>query len=296
MLLRSPAMDRLTGGGCTGGMSEQTILVTGGTGTTGSRVAHLLRARRAVARVASRTSPCRLDWAEPATWDPALAGTTAAYLAYAPDLAVPGSDETLAAFTRRAALAGVRRVVLLSGRGEPAAQRAERAVRDVADGSGLECTVLRCSWFTQNFTEGQFSGPLRAGELALPVDGVGEPFLDAGDVAEAAVAALIDPGHAGRTYELTGPRSLGFPAAVAEIAAATGRPLRFRSVPVGEFRAALAADGVPDDVAGLLVHLFTEVLDGRNAQPTAGVREVLGRDATDFADVVRAGLAAAPAT
>ena len=277
-------------------MTEQTILVTGGTGTTGSRVVQLLRARQVATRVASRTSACRLDWAEPGTWDRALAGTTAAYLAYAPDLAVPGSDGTLAAFTRRAALAGVHRVVLLSGRGEPAAQLAERAVRDAAEGSGLEWTVLRCSWFVQNFTEGQFSGPLLAGELALPVGGVLEPFLDAGDVAEAAVAALLDPGHAGRTYELTGPRALSFAAAVAEIAAATGRPLRFRSVSVADFCAALAADGVPDDVAGLLVHLFTEVLDGRNSGPTAGVREALGRDATDFADAVHAGVAAGPWT
>ncbi|WP_222192204.1 NmrA family NAD(P)-binding protein [Modestobacter italicus] len=268
-------------------MSEQTILVTGGTGTTGSRIAARLRARGVHARVASRSSACRLDWAEPGTWAPALAGARAVYLAYAPDLAVPSSDEVMAAVTRAATAAGVRRVVLLSGRGEPGAQRAEAAVRRAAEEGGLDWTVLRCSWFVQNFTEGQFAGPLATGELALPVEDVPEPFLDAEDIADVAVAALLDDGHAGRTHELTGPRALTFAEAVAEIAAVTGRPAHFRPVPFEAYAAELAAAGVPDDVMGLMTHLFTEVLDGRNAAPTDGVQQALGRPATDLADAVR---------
>lgn len=189
-------------------MTQETILVTGGTGMTGGRVVRRLRARGVRVRVASRTSRRRLVRADRGSWDAALA-----------------------AFVRRAARAGVHRVVLLSGRGEPAAERAERAVRQAAADGGLNCTVLRCSLFVQDVTEGRFAAPLRAGELALPVGGTAEPFLDADDVAEAAVAALLDDGHAGRCYELTGPRSLSFPAAVGELAVLTGRPLAFRTVP-----------------------------------------------------------------
>ncbi|MCZ2836621.1 NAD(P)H-binding protein [Modestobacter sp. VKM Ac-2985] len=268
-------------------MTEQLILVTGGTGMTGSRIAHRLRARDVPVRVASRSSACRLDWADRTTWNAALAGASAVYLAYAPDLAVPGSDDVLTAFTEQAARAGVGRVVLLSGRGEPAAQRAEQAVQRTATTAGLAWTVVRCSWFVQNFTEGQFAGAVRAGELALPVDDVVEPFVDADDIAEVAVAALLDDGHAGRTYELTGPRALGFGAAVAEIAAATGRPVAFRPVPLAEFTAGLAEEGAPPEVVELMVHLFTEVLDGRNAAPAAGVQQALGRPATDLTDAVR---------
>ncbi|MCZ2804261.1 NAD(P)H-binding protein [Modestobacter sp. VKM Ac-2983] len=238
-------------------------------------------------RVASRSAACRLDWADPTTWDAALAGTSAVYLAYAPDLAVPGSDDVLTAFTERAARAGVGRVVLLSGRGEPAAQRAEQAVQRTATAAGLAWTVVRCSWFVQNFTEGQFAGAVRAGELALPVDDVVEPFVDADDIAEVAVTALLEDGHAGRTYELTGPRALGFGSAVAEIAAATGRPVAFRPVPLGEFTAGLTEEGAPPEVVGLMAHLFTEVLDGRNAAPADGVQQALGRPATDLIDAVR---------
>jgi uncharacterized protein YbjT (DUF2867 family) len=270
----------------------RTQLVTGGTGTTGSRVARRLAERGERVRVASRSSACRLDWADPATWDAALTGVDGVYLAYAPDLAVPGAADTVAAFTRRAAAAGVRRVVLLSGRGEPGAEQAEQAVQRVAAQTGLGCTVLRCSWFAQDFSEGQFADAVRGGELALPVDGVLEPFLDADDIADAAVAALLDDGHAGRTYELTGPRAVSFADAVGEIAAVTGRPVAFRSVPLADFWADLAAGGVPDDVLDLLAHLFTEVLDGRNSGTTDGVQQVLGRPAGDLAEQVRRAAAA----
>ena len=268
-------------------MTRELTLVTGGTGTTGRRVVQRLEARGERVRVASRHSACPLDWEQPDTWGPALAGVTGVYLAYAPDLAVPGAADTLAAFTRRAATSGVQRVVLLSGRGEPGAHRAERAVAAVADAAGIDLTVLRCSWFVQNVTEGQFAPAVRAGELALPVGDVAEPFLDAEDVADAAVVALLADGHAGRTYELTGPRALGFAEVVQEIAAVQRRPVGFRSVPMAEFRGALAAEGVPGDVRDLLTHLFTEVLDGRNASLTDGVQRALGREPRDFSAYVR---------
>ncbi|MGY1748410.1 NAD(P)H-binding protein [Modestobacter sp. SYSU DS0511] len=246
-----------------------------------------LRAAGHQAVPASRGGERRLDWAGPGGWDAAVAGVEAVYLAYAPDLAVPGSGEVLAAFTGRAAAAGARRVVLLSGRGEPGAQAAEQAVAAAADAAGVDWTVLRCSWFAQNFTEGAFAPAMAAGELALPVDGVREPFLDADDIADVAVAALLGEGHAGRVHELTGPRALTFAEAVAAVAAATGRPAGFRSEPVEEHLAGLAAAGVPDEVRELMRHLFTEVLDGRNTPITDGVRRVLGREPADVAAHVR---------
>lgn len=85
--------------------------------------------------------------------------------------------------------------------------------------------------------------------VALPLDRVLEPFVDADDVADVAVAVLTEQGHAGRPYELTGPRLLGFDEAIAEIAAATGRPVRFERVRMDEYASALAKQGVPEDVA-----------------------------------------------
>jgi uncharacterized protein YbjT (DUF2867 family) len=263
------------------------ILVLGATGKTGARVAARLRERGLQVRAGSRSGSTRFDWEDRATWAPALEGAGAVYVAYYPDLAVPGAAETVGALAAWAAAAGVRRLVLLSGRGEEEAQHAERRVRDAFPAA----TIVRCSWFAQNFSESFLAEPLLAGELALPVSGVREPFVDADDIADVAVAALTEDQHAGRLYELTGPRLLTFGEAVAEVAAASGRAIRFVSVPAEAWTAGLRAEGLPEDVVWLMGYLFTEVLDGRNEHLTDGVREALGRPPRDFGDYARAAAA-----
>jgi uncharacterized protein YbjT (DUF2867 family) len=268
-------------------MSEPTqhlTLVTGGTGTTGRRVAERLADREIPVRIGSRSGAPRFDWDDPASWDALLDGVRAAYVCFAPDVAIAGAAATVGAFAERAASHGVERLVFLSGRGEEGAQAAERAV--IA--AGLPTTVVRCSWFMQNFSEGFMREPLDGGEPALPVAGVREPFVDADDIADVAVAALTQPGHAGRVYELTGPRAISFAEAVAEIARASGRDLRLLEIGIDDFAAALAAEGLPPDQVALLRYLFSEVLDGRNTPTADGVREALGRDPRDFASFARA--------
>ena len=173
--------------------------------------------------------------------------------------------------------------MLLSGRGEEEAQRSEAVLKE----SGADWTVVRCSWFMQNFSESYFLEPLLEGELALPADAIREPFVDADDVADVVVAALTDGRHAGQLYELTGPRLLRFDEAVAEIARASGETIRYAPLTIEQFAAGMADAGVPDDVVSLLGYLFTEVLDGRNAHLADGVQRALGRQPRDFSDYAR---------
>jgi len=196
---------------------------------------------------------------------------------------MPGATDAIAGLAAAALSAGTRRLVLLSGRGEEEAQAAERALA----ASGADWTVLRASWFNQNFDEGYLLEPVLAGEVALPAGDVGEPFTDAGDIAEVAAVVLTEDGHVGRTYELTGPRSLTFAEAVATIAAASGREIGFVRIPPESFAAGLAGAQVPADIVDLLRYLFETVLDGRNAEVQDGVRQVLGRPARDFAEYAR---------
>ncbi|MBN0041386.1 NAD(P)H-binding protein [Cellulosimicrobium cellulans] len=254
------------------------VLVLGATGKTGRRVADRLDALGVPVRRASRSGTVRFDWEDETTWDPAVSGADAVYVVYVPDLAIPGSPETVARFAALAREAGVRRLVLLSGRGEVEAQRAEVLVADAFPGR----TVVRCAFFDQNFSESFLLEPVLDGVLALPVDHVAEPFVDLEDVAEVAVAALVDDAHAGRVYELTGPRAITFGEAVAEIAAASGHDVRFVPTTMDEFVTGLRATGLPDDVVGLMRYLFTEVLDGRGTPVADGVRQALGRDPRDF--------------
>ncbi|MFC4053761.1 NAD(P)H-binding protein [Actinomadura syzygii] len=259
-------------------------LVLGGTGKTGRRVVERLEALDVPVRMGSRSASPAFDWQDEDTWAPVLQDVAKVYLSYYPDLCAPGAPEAIRNFTGTARDAGVRHVVLLSGRGEEEARECERIVQD----SGLAWTVVRASWFAQNFSEDYLLDPVREGEVVLPAGDVPEPFADADDIADVAVAALTDPAHAGEVYEVTGPRALTFAEAVAEIGRAAGREIAFVPVPVDDYAAALARHGLPDEVVGLLTYLFGTVLDGRNSKPADGVRRALGRGPRDFADYARA--------
>ncbi|MFJ9900881.1 NmrA family transcriptional regulator [Streptomyces sp. NPDC091280] len=260
-----------------------TILVTGGTGKIGRRVAQRLVAAGLDARIGSRGGTPPFDWEDRTTWTPLLSGARAAFLNYAPDLSVPGAPEAIGAFAAAAVESGVRRLVLLTGRGGSGALESE----DLLKASGAEWTVVRCSWFAQNFNESDWLHAILAGELALPVGDVLEPFVDADDIADVAVAGLTEEKHTGQVYELTGPRPMTFADAVADIALASGRDVRYRTISVDAYAEGLRAQHVPEPVIGQLSHLFGEVLDGSNAHVCDGVERALGRPPWDFAEFAR---------
>jgi uncharacterized protein YbjT (DUF2867 family) len=261
---------------------NDSILVIGSTGKTGQRVVDQLEARGIAVRHGSRTADIPFDWDNPQTWAPALANVHKVYITYYPDLAVPGSVDAIRKLTDLAREAGVRRLVLLSGRNEVEAERAEDVVRSC----GLDWTIVQCAFFSQNFNEGAWLEEVLAGSVSLPVRDVQEPFVDADDIADVVVAALTDDRHVGQLYELTGPRLLSFGDAVAEVAAAAGRDIDFVSVSIDDYVAMLKEYGLPDDFIWLLNHLFTEVL-GSKAQLGDGVQRALGRQPRDFTDYAR---------
>ncbi|NJQ03491.1 NmrA family NAD(P)-binding protein [Streptomyces zingiberis] len=274
-------------------MAHDTTLVLGATGKTGRRVAARLRLRGTPVRTASRSSPARFDWSDPGGWDAVLRGVAAVYVV---PPTVPGPVHE---FVARAAAAGVRRLVLLSGHGADSWGDSRfgldmRSAEDAVRGSSLEWTVLRSSNFAQNFDEDVFHAPLLAGELALPAGEVPEPFIDIEDVADAAAAVLTGSGHAGRIYELTGPRSITFPEAVELISRASGRPLAYRRIPPAEYAANLVEQGLGEEDAEHVAEMFVLMASGLLAGATGDLATVLGREPRTFEDyVVRAAAAGA---
>lgn len=264
------------------------VLVLGGTGKTGRRVVRKLRdTGTARVRAASRSGEVTFDWTVPATWEPALSGASAVYLVSPEDPALVGE------FVATAVRAGVRRFVALSGHGTDTAVAAgtagegfgrgmlagEEAVR----GSGAEWTIIRPSNFFQNFDEDLWLAPLKAGRLALPIGAMPEPFVDAEDVAEVAAAVLIGEGHAGRTYELTGPRALTFAEATETIARAAGRPIRYEELTPAAYRTELLGQGWPEAMADLLGGMFAVHRAGHTTALGDGVQQVLDREPADLA-------------
>ncbi len=173
--------------------------------------------------------------------------------------------------------------MLLSGRGEVEAQRAEQALFD----TGADVTVVRCAWFMQNFSEDFLRSSVLDGQLVLPGGVAEEPFVVADDIADVACAALTEPRHQGQLYELTSPRLYTLDDIAAELSDATGRRVTYVPVTVEEYAATAAAHGVPAELVGFLTYLFGEVF-GNNAFTTDGVERALRRPPRDFRTFARA--------
>jgi uncharacterized protein YbjT (DUF2867 family) len=273
---------------------QSLIAVVGATGKTGGRVLTQLKQQgyntRALSRKPTRTEAERpFDWADQSGWAAALEGVTSAYVTYYPDLAIPQAEAHIRAFVEVAKAQGVEHLMLLSGRGEEGAQRAEHVVKH----SGLGWNVVRASWFMQNFSESFMLDGLQAGELLLPVPKATEPFIDVDDIADMAVA-LTRPELRNQLLEITGPELLSFDQCVQGIAQSTGRDLALVTVPVEAYLEGAKAAGLPDDIAWLINELFVNVLDGRNESTTDTIERVLGRPARSFTqyaeDTARTGI------
>jgi len=259
-------------------MQDSPVLIIGKNAKTGLRVDQRLQARGYATRSVSRSTSPVFDWEVPATWRDALEGTESAYVTFYPDLAIPTAEQTIRDFVALAKSVGLRHLVLLSGRGEQGAERAEA----VLENSGLDWNVVRANWFMQNFSEGFMIEGILNGELVLPAGDIVEPFVDVDDIADVVVAALTRPELRNRLFEVSGPRALTFAQCAFEISEAVGYPVKFTRINIDGFIRALREEGLPKEMLWLMRELFTVVLDGRNSNPTTGVEEALGRPATDF--------------
>ncbi|MBT8352342.1 MAG: NAD(P)H-binding protein [Deltaproteobacteria bacterium] len=260
------------------------ILVTGGTGKTGRRVVERLKTRDIPVRTGSRAAEPPFDWENPETWAGALAGMDKVYITFQPDLAVPGARKAIERFTSLAVKIGIQKMVLLSGKGEKEAELCEQVVMN----AGTDWTIVRASWFNQNFSESFFLDPILAGHVALPGEEALIPFVDTDDIADVVVEVLLNDDHIGQTYELTGPRQMTFKQVTQEISEVTGRDIAFTAITLDEYEKMLREYEVPEDIIWLISYLFTEVLlVERNSIITHDIQKVLGRKAKDFAEYAR---------
>ena len=265
--------------------NTQNILVIGGTGKTGRKVVDKLNKLGHNVRVGSRSADPAFDWDNPQTWSEAMQGMDKVYITFQPDLAVPGALDTIEELTRQAKKCNVQKLVLLSGKGEREAELCEQVVIH----SGIDYTIVRASWFNQNFSESFFLEPILEGFVALPQAEVKVPYVDTNDIADVAVEALLNDIHNGEIYQLTGPRLLTFREAIREISEATGRAISFTAISLPAYTNAMKQQGVPADFVWLVEYLFSEVLGNPgNSEITNDIEKVLGRKAIDFSDYVKA--------
>lgn len=264
-------------------MKSENILVIGGTGKTGRRVVENLKKQNHNVRVGSRSNTPSFDWDNTDTYAQALKGMDRAYITYYPDLAVPGAKEAIAALTKVALKEGLEKVVLLSGKGETEAEACE----DIVANSGLNYTLVRASWFNQNFSESFFLEPILAGHVALPMAETRIPFVDADDIADVVAKVLIDDSYNNQTITVTGPRRLTLRQTIEAIAETTAREILFQAISIEDYEEGMKASGLPDDYVWLFSYLFREVLGNQANQVVShDIERVLGRKALDFSEFV----------
>jgi len=236
------------------------ILVTGASGTTGSRVVRQLTERGVAVRAMTRSTldpapgveVVRADFDDPASLAEAVTGVDAVYLVTAATTPTPHHDLALLA---AATAAGVRRVVKLSAIGT--GERFDGAVvgawhlaaEDAVRASGLEWTILRPPNFASNLL--WYAAAVRAGDPLPNMTGTGRiGVIDPADIAAVAAEALTTSLHIGQTYTLTGPELLGMPDQADILARVLGRPVGHVDLSVEESQAQLVASGMtPEAVA-----------------------------------------------
>ncbi len=263
---------------------KSNMLVIGGTGKTGRRVVERLEKLGYPVRIGSRSAQPAFDWNDTDTYARALDGMDKAYVVYSPDLAVPGAKSAMEKLAQAAQESGLQKIVILSGKGEREAELCEEIIMK----SGIDYTIVRASWFMQNYSESFFIDPILAGHVALPKADAQVPYVHADDIADVVVEALIHEKHNGQIYQLTGPETITFPQIVEAIAQASEREIQFSPVSSEAYHQLLKDAGLPDDYVWLVNYLFTEVLDAPgNNEISPDVERVLGRKPTNFATFVR---------
>ncbi|WCO01799.1 NmrA family NAD(P)-binding protein [Psychroserpens ponticola] len=264
--------------------NKTNILVIGGTGKTGRKVVNKLKKENQNVRIGSRNVSPSFDWQKPENWANVLNGMDKVYITFQPDLAVPGALDAIEELTRQAKKSNIKKLVLLSGKGEREAELCEQVIIH----SEIDYTIIRASWFNQNFSESFFLDPIREGFVALPQAEAKVPYVDTDDISDVAVEALLNNEHNGKIYQLTGPRLLTFKDVIQEISEATGKPIAFTPIALSAYTNVMKQQDVPADYIWLIEYLFSEVLgDMKNSEITNDVEKVLGRKAKDFNQYVQ---------
>ncbi|MBJ7289815.1 NAD(P)H-binding protein [Williamsia sp.] len=265
------------------------VLVLGSTGTVGRSVSALLAEEGLDARRATRSpqsaGQIRFDWFAPETWAPALADVSAVYLIAPVGAADPAV--VVEPFLRAARDAGVRRVVVQSSSAVSAGDPGLGEIHTLAEQLIPEWTVLRPSWFMQNFTgSSSLAEGVRAGEIVTATGDGPVAFIDARDIAAVGVRALVDPIPRVGAYVVTGPQAVTYSQAAEVITRFTGAPVTHRSVTVDELAALHVEHGLPAEYAPILAALDLDIAAGSENRLTDVVEDVTGRAPRSFEDFV----------
>jgi NAD(P)H dehydrogenase (quinone) len=285
-----------------------TIAITGATGHLGRLVVRDLKARmQPTDLVALVRSPAKAvdlgiaareaEYDRRETLVPALAGVDTLVLISASDVGKRAAQHHN--IIEAAKHAAVKRIIYTSLLHADRSPLLDLAVEHVAaetelKASGLQYTILRNGWYTENYT-GSIPAALANGAfLGSAGDGRISSATRA-DFAEAAAVAVTDPGHDGKTYELAGDEAYTLSDLAAELSRQTGRTIPYRNLPEAEYAAALVGAGVPDGMARMIAGWDAAVALGALFDDGHQLSKLIGRPTTSLSVAIRDALGASEA-
>ncbi|NMG08484.1 SDR family oxidoreductase [Brasilonema sp. UFV-L1] len=280
--------------------SQPIIVVSGATGNTGKHVVKLLsqvkdvKVRAAVhslekaRELPENVEVVQMDYAQPETVVSAFAGATKLYL-------VPPSDpnrvrsEIAPIMVEAAKKAGIQYIVLISGLGidrepiTPTDREFYLQVEGIVVDSGITHTILRCSWFHQNFISPVFFGPqVQQGVVRLPVGEGRTGWIDARDIAAVAATVLTQTGHENKIYNLTGPEALTTSELTTILSKAAAREIKFMDVSEESFAQMLRNFGTRELLIQGMIDIMGKWKIGAHDIVTPDVEKVTGKKPISF--------------
>jgi len=276
------------------------ILITGAGGTVGTALVKELKGSDQTIRLTFRSKDkaekaaaagydaVTLDYAQPETLRPAFDGVDCVFLL---GTGVLGQAEGEINVVNAAKAAGVQKIVKLSMWGADAEQYAlagmHRTVERAIEASGLEWTFLRPNNFMQTFVTYEAESIRAEGAFYLPAGEAKINHIDVRDIARVAARALTAPGHAGKAYNLSGPKAISYTEAAAILSETLGKPVRYVAVSDDAAKSAMIAGGAPELYADYLIELYQYFRAGGAAGVSSVVKDVTGHDPMTFEQFAR---------
>jgi uncharacterized protein YbjT (DUF2867 family) len=280
--------------------AQHMILITGAGGTVGTALVEELKGSDQKTRLTFRSKDkaekaaaagydvVTLDYAQPETLGPAFAGVDTVFLL---GTGVLGQAEGEINVVNAAKAAGVKKIVKLSIWGadaeEYALARMHRTVERAIEASGLEWTFLRPNNFMQGFITYEGESIRAEGAFYLPAGEAKVNHIDARDIARVAAKVLTTPGHAGKAYNLSGPKAISYAEVADILSAAIGKPVRYVAVSDDAARSAMIAGGAPELYADYVIELYQYFRASGAAEVSSTVKELTGRDPITFEQFAR---------
>jgi uncharacterized protein YbjT (DUF2867 family) len=285
-------------------MTEK-ILITGATGTIGKALVKILSSK-GTSFVAGVTTKQRgidvlgtdiptvvFNYENSNTFHKATEGVSKVFLLGPPlrnDL-----DSLVIPFLEHLKTSGIKRVVYISALGLddikelPFHTRVVEAIK----AAGFDYTILLPTFFAQNFKNYEWENIMQRSITFVPAGDGKVGFVDVEDIALVAATVLIEAGHEGKFYTITGPDLLSYAEAAQQLSEVIGKPIHYPAPSPEVYKQVLTEAGAPEFIASYMIPVYSLIADGKVNIVSDDIERITGKKPTQLKEVLKRDFAPA---